>query len=49
MFMAGRSFQAVTPTSGQPSWIAYLGVQILFGPKEKSAHVENKAPALETK
>ncbi len=45
MFMAGRSFQAVTPTSGQPSWIAYLGVQILLGPKDKDAQVEEKTPA----
>lgn len=26
---------AVTRTNGQPSWIAYIGFQLLFGPKEK--------------
>jgi hypothetical protein len=34
LFMAGRSIQTVTRTNGQPSWIAYLGVQLLFGSKD---------------
>jgi hypothetical protein len=44
MFMGGRSFQKVTPTNGQPSWIAYLGLQVLLGPKEVSGQVEKKVP-----
>ena len=44
LFMAGRSFQAVTRTNGQPSWIAYLGVQFLLGPKEQNRQVEKKLP-----
>jgi hypothetical protein len=28
---------AVTRTNCDPSWIAYIGVQLLFGPKEKDA------------
>jgi hypothetical protein len=34
LFMAGRSIQTVTRTNGQPSWIAYIGVQLLFGSKD---------------
>lgn len=34
LFMGGRGLQAVTPTNGEASWIAYLGVQFLLGPKE---------------
>jgi hypothetical protein len=33
LLMAGRSFQAVTAANGQPSWIAYVGFQVLLGPK----------------
>jgi hypothetical protein len=44
MFMGGRSFQAVTRTNGQPSWIAYVGVQFLLGPKEENHQVEKKLP-----
>jgi hypothetical protein len=35
LFMGGRAIQAVTRQNSEPSWIAYLGVQILLGPKEK--------------
>jgi hypothetical protein len=35
LFMGGRAIQAVTRTDGEPSWIAYLGIQLLLGPKEK--------------
>jgi hypothetical protein len=35
LFMGGRAIQTVTPVNGEPSWIAYLGVQLLLGPKEK--------------
>jgi hypothetical protein len=33
LLMGGRSFQTVTVTNGQPSWIAYVGFQLLLGPK----------------
>ncbi len=33
LFMAGRSFQATTKTSVQPSWLAYVGLQMLFAPR----------------
>jgi hypothetical protein len=33
--MGGRSFQSITATNGQPSWIAYVGIQVLFGPKNE--------------
>ena len=36
LFMGGRAIQAVTPTNGEPNWIAYLGVKFLLGPKESS-------------
>jgi hypothetical protein len=35
LFMGGRGIQRVTPQNGEPSWIAYVGVQFLLGPKEK--------------
>lgn len=35
LFMGGRAIQNVTRTNGEPSWIAYLGIQFLLGPKEK--------------
>jgi len=34
----------VASGNGQPSWIAYVGVQILLGPKEKNNQVEQKIP-----
>ncbi len=37
LFMGGRAIQAVTRTNGEPSWIAYVGLQFLFGPKENAA------------
>jgi hypothetical protein len=36
LFMGGRAIQSVTVQNGEPSWIAYLGVQLLLGPKESS-------------
>ena len=33
LLMGGRSFQKVAPDNLQPSWIAYVGVQFLLGPK----------------
>ncbi len=35
LFMGGRGIQAVTRQNSEPSWIAYVGLQILLGPKEK--------------
>ena len=32
LFMGGRSIRTLTRTNGQPSWIAYIGVQLLLGP-----------------
>jgi hypothetical protein len=34
LLMGGRSWQKVTSDDSQPSWIAYVGLQVLFGPKE---------------
>ena len=33
LLMGGRSFQAVSVNNSQPSWIAYVGMQVLLGPK----------------
>jgi hypothetical protein len=45
LLMGGRSFQTVTASNGQPSWIAYVGVQVLLGPKEPlNPQVEPKVP-----
>jgi hypothetical protein len=33
LLMWGRSFQTVSVTNSQPSWIAYVGMQVLLGPK----------------
>jgi hypothetical protein len=37
MGMAGRSLVTVTPTNGQPSWIATVGFQILTGRHRRSS------------
>jgi hypothetical protein len=42
LFMGGRALQRVTAANGEPSWIAYLGVQFLLGPQEKE--VPGKTP-----
>jgi hypothetical protein len=45
MLMGGRSFQTITPTNGQPNWIAYVGLQVLLGPQEPvTPQVEQKLP-----
>jgi hypothetical protein len=41
LFLAGRAIQAVTRQNSEPSWIAYLGVQFLLGPKEKETPGQN--------
>ena len=33
LLMGGRNFQKVTANNSQPSWIAYMGLQVLLGPK----------------
>jgi hypothetical protein len=37
MGMGGRSLATVTPTNGQPSWIASVGLQILTGKRRRSS------------
>lgn len=44
LFMGGRSLQTVVAGNGQPNWIAYLGFQILLGPKQDNHQVEKKLP-----
>jgi hypothetical protein len=45
LLMGGRSFQTVAASNMQPSWIAYVGVQVLLGPKEPvTPQVEQKLP-----
>ncbi|MGD0648998.1 MAG: hypothetical protein ABR971_13505 [Acidobacteriaceae bacterium] len=45
LLMAGRSFQTITSTNSQPGWIAYVGVQLLLGPREPAPpQVEQKLP-----
>jgi hypothetical protein len=45
MLMAGRSFQSIAATNNQPSWIAYVGVQLLLGPAEPvTPQVKQKLP-----
>jgi len=47
LLMAGRSFQPASADNGQPSWIAYVGLQVLLGPKEPAtSQVEQKLPNL---
>jgi hypothetical protein len=41
LFMGGRAIQAVTRQNSEPSWIAYLGVQLLLGPKEEETPGQN--------
>ena len=41
LFMGGRAIQTVTRENGEPNWIAYIGVQLLFGPKEKEVPGQN--------
>jgi hypothetical protein len=41
LFMGGRAIQTVTRQNSEPSWIAYLGVQFLLGPKEEETPGQN--------
>jgi hypothetical protein len=44
LFMGGRSFQTVTAADGQPNWVAYVGLQLLLGPKPDSTEVRKTVP-----
>ena len=45
LLMGGRSFQSISLSNTQPSWIAYVGIQVLLGPKESvTPQVEQKLP-----
>jgi hypothetical protein len=45
LLMGGRSFQAISASNSQPSWIAYVGLQVLLAPKERvTPPVERKLP-----
>jgi hypothetical protein len=45
LLMGGRSFQTISASNSQPSWIAYVGIQVLLGPKEPgTSQVEQKLP-----
>jgi hypothetical protein len=39
--MGGHAIQAITRQNSEPSWIGYLGVQFLLGPKEKETPGQN--------
>jgi hypothetical protein len=41
LFMGGRAIQTVTRQNSEPNWIAYVGVQLLLGPKEKETPGQN--------
>jgi hypothetical protein len=34
LLMGGRSFQKISADNSQPGWIAYVGLQVLLGPKD---------------
>lgn len=38
LLMGGRSFQTPSASTNQPGWIAYVGLQVLLGPKRAGAH-----------
>ena len=44
LFMGGRSIQTVTTTNGQPNWVAYAGIQFLFGPKQPQTETTDQKP-----
>jgi hypothetical protein len=45
LLMAGRSFQMISASNAQPSWIGYVGIQVLLGPKEPVIpQVEQRLP-----
>jgi hypothetical protein len=42
LLMGGRSFQAISASNGQPNWIAYVGLQVLLGPKQQVTPVRTE-------
>jgi hypothetical protein len=45
MLMGGRSIQATSSNNSQPTWIAYVGLQVLLGPHEPvTPQVQQKLP-----
>lgn len=42
LFMGGRAIQSVTRQNSEPDWIAYLGFQLLVGPKDANAGAGDK-------
>ncbi|MES2393884.1 MAG: hypothetical protein V4555_19765 [Acidobacteriota bacterium] len=45
LVMGGRSFQSIATSNSQPSWIAYVGLQILLGSRERTMRqVVQKVP-----
>jgi hypothetical protein len=45
LLMGGRAIQAISVNNSQPSWIAYVGFQVLLGPKAPELpQVEQKLP-----
>jgi hypothetical protein len=45
LLMGGRSFQKISASNEQPSWIAYVGLQVILGDKEPvTPQVEQKLP-----
>jgi hypothetical protein len=44
LFMAGRAIQSVSRRNSEPSWIAYLGLQILLGPASQTDNGDAPTP-----
>jgi hypothetical protein len=46
LLMGGRAIQAISAANNEPSWIAYVGFQVLLGPQEPIVpdQVEQKLP-----
>jgi hypothetical protein len=42
--MAGRSFQTVSRTNSQPSWVAYVGLQFQLGHNHTTTQIQQKVP-----
>jgi len=46
LLMGGRGIQKITADNSEPSWIAYVGLQVLLGPKEhEDPAMQPKDPA----
>jgi hypothetical protein len=44
LFLGGRALQDVSRQNSEPNWMAYIGVQILFGHKDKPDTAANPEP-----